>query len=161
MAEAPEPKGWRAVRERPLSVFNLVEDLAHFGISLGLICLAGYVLYHTAVQMVQTHVEYATRITNVINGVLLVIIITELLRTVLAHFESEGYQLQPFLIIGIISAVRHILTIGAELSAGSAEGPNFTHTQIELGVSAGVALVLVTGLLLVRVSDRGRTESVD
>ena len=134
--------------------------MAHYAISAMLVAMALYVLYHTAVQAVEGGVTYATRISDSINGILLVIIITELLRTVLAHFEQEGFQLQPFLIIGIISAVRHILTIGAELSVGAGEGSAFAHTQIELGVSAGVAIALVVGLLLVRISDRGK-ETVD
>jgi uncharacterized membrane protein (DUF373 family) len=151
---------WRSVRTRPLSVFNAAEDLTHYAISLLLAVMAVYVLYHTTVQFTQTGATYATRTTDVINGILLVIIVTEILRTVLAHFEHEGFQLQPFLIIGIISAVRHILTLGAELSVGGAPGSTFQHTQIELGVSAGVALALVIGLLLVRSSDAGK-DTVD
>ena len=82
---------------------------------------------------------------------LFVIIVLELLRTVLAHFETSELQLQPFLIIGVISSVRHILTIGARLTLqgeGTAEG--FRHSQIELGVEAGVVLVLAVGLILIR-----------
>ena len=94
--------------------------------------------------------------TVAVNGVLFVIIVMEILRTVIAHFEEGGFQLKPFLIIGIISAVRHILTLGAQVSLGGKKSPDeFRHTQIELGVNAAVVLALVIGLILVR-----RTETV-
>jgi len=65
--------------------------------------------------------------------------------------ERAGFQLQPFLIIGIISGVRHILTLGARLSlAGEVTGTAFRRSQIELGVEAAVVLGLGVALFLVR-----------
>jgi uncharacterized membrane protein (DUF373 family) len=43
--------------------------------------------------------------------------VMELLRTVVGHIESSEFQLRPFLIIGIISTVRRILSVGIQLSA--------------------------------------------
>jgi hypothetical protein len=54
------------------------------------------------------------------------------------------------LIIGIISAVRHILTVGAKLSLiGETSETVFRRSQIELGVSAAVVLTLAIGLVLI------------
>jgi hypothetical protein len=52
--------------------------------------------------------------------------------------------LRPFLFIGIISATRSILLIGAKLTVGSDinQGVSFSSDMIELGVSAGVILAL-------------------
>ena len=47
-----------------------------------------------------------------------IVVVLELLRTIVARLEGGGFQLQPFLVIGIISATRDILTVGAELSLG-------------------------------------------
>ena len=59
-----------------------------------------------------------------------------------------------FLIIGIISAVRHILTIGARLTLqGEGTQTSFRNSQIELGVEAAVVLALALGLTLVRRSN--------
>jgi uncharacterized membrane protein (DUF373 family) len=143
------------VHHRAQGFFALMEDLAHYAISVLLVIVAGYVLFHTAAQLIMRgSADYATRTTDAINGILLVIIITEILSTVIAHFNEEGFQLKPFLIIGIISAVRHILTIGAQLSVGADAGPTFYRTQIELGVSAGVVVALVLALVVVRRSDQ-------
>lgn len=89
--------------------------------------------------------------TSAINDALFVIILLELLRTVIAHFESAELQQEPFLIIGIISAVRHILTIGSRLTlVGEGTDTAFMQSQVELGVEAGVVLASALGLLVVR-----------
>jgi hypothetical protein len=78
-----------------------------------------------------------------------VVIILEIFRTVLAHLQGGGFQLVPFLIIGVISAVRHLLLVGTQ-SLERQTDRVFTHTQVELGVNALVALVLVIALVLIR-----------
>ena len=93
--------------------------------------------------------------TGVINSILSVIIVMEILRTVVAHFEEGGFQLKPFLIIGIISAVRHILTVGAQASLDvEHSAKDFRQAQIELGVNAAVVLALVVGLVMIWRSER-------
>jgi hypothetical protein len=74
----------------------------------------------------------------------------ELLRTVVAHIETDDFQLTSFLIIGIISAVRHILGVGARLTlTDDTSGSDFNRIQIELGVSAAVVLALALSFLLI------------
>ena len=85
-----------------------------------------------------------------INDILLVVIMMELLRTVVAHLETNDFQLRSFLVIGIISAVRHILAVGAQLTViGHLSSTDFRRSQIELAVSAGVVLALAIGFLLI------------
>jgi len=146
---------WRAPVKwvKPDFVFRLGEDLVHYAVAAVLLVLAMIVLYNTLDQLLSHGTAYATRVIDCINGVLLVVIVMELLHTVLAHFERGGFQLQPFLIIGIISAVRHILTIGARLTLTDVSGDAFRHSQIELGVNSGVVLGLALSLLMVRNSE--------
>ena len=140
-----------------LKVVSLLEDAVHYAIVAILLAVAGVVLWQTGTELFHAHRVFATRVTDAINGVLFVIILMELLRPVVAHFEGGGLQLQPFLIIGIISAVRHILTIGARLTLSGEGSPSaFQHSQVELGVEAGVVLALAVGLVLIR-----RTSSID
>jgi uncharacterized membrane protein (DUF373 family) len=101
------------------------------------------------------HEVFAQTITRAVNGVLFIVIVLELMRTVIARLEGGGFQLQPFLVIGIISAVRHILTVGAQLSLTGDNAP-LTRTMTELGVNAGVVLVLTISLILVRRHARPR-----
>ena len=83
-------------------------------------------------------------IVSLISDLLLVVIIMEVLGTVIHYLKSHVTSLRPFLFIGIISATRGILLIGAKLTVGTNtdRGTNFTNDMIELGVSAGVILAL-------------------
>lgn len=77
---------------------------------------------------------------------LLVLIIMEVLGTVTHYLKSHETSLRPFLFIGIVSATRSILSIGAKLSVGQESTntltPGFESAMIELGVSALVILAL-------------------
>jgi len=121
-----------------------------------LIGIAGVVLYDTTSDALSSGLPFAEAVTAAINGVLFVVIILEIFRTVIANLEGGGFQLRPFLIIGIISAVRHILLVAAKSLSTNEKASVFNHTQIELGVNAGVAVVLVVALFLV---DRNRASS--
>ncbi len=151
-----EGRGLAGLRHRPhLSVLEIIEDLVHYAVALVLVAVAVIVLYHTARDLFTTREPFAAAATTAVNGVLFAIIVLEVMRTVIAHFESAGLQLQPFLIIGIISAVREILTVGARLSlagTGTQEPPTgVVHTALlELGVNAAVVVGLAAALVLIR-----------
>jgi len=68
----------------------------------------------------------------------------ELLGTVIHYLQVHTTSLRPFLFIGIISATRSILSIGARLSVEgfNVSATDFMHAMIELGVSAVVILAL-------------------
>lgn len=84
--------------------------------------------------------EVAISVIEFISGLLLVLIIMEVLGTVIHYLKSHETSLRPFLFIGIVSATRSILSIGARLSVGQESG--FNNSMIELGVSAAVILAL-------------------
>jgi uncharacterized membrane protein (DUF373 family) len=137
-----------------IGVIRISEDLVHYAVALVLLAVAAVVLYNTAVDFVTSRQPFAVAATTAVNNVLFAIIVIEVMRTVVAHFERGGLQLQPFLIIGIISAVREILTVGARLSLqGSVHEPSSTvvnNALFELGVNAAVVVGLAISLVLVR-----------
>ena len=97
-----------------------------------------------ALPMNQQPTQGAQAIIELVSGLLLVLIIMEMLGTVIHYLQVHATSLRPFLFIGIISATRSILSIGARLSV---EGINlgatdFTYAMFELGVSAAVILAL-------------------
>ena len=82
-----------------------------------------------------------------------VLIILEILKTVTAHLKAHSFALRPFIIIGIISAVRHLLIIGARMSVGEGNSPSdavlfMQHVQ-ELALNGFLALVLVSAYWLI------------
>lgn len=170
-AEAPDPRQDHAERRFPLrqflrgrsrfqrqrphlSVLGVAEGLVHYVVAIVLLAVAVIVLYHTAYDLATNSEPFATAATTAVNGVLFAIIVLEVMRTVVAHFEHGGLQLQPFLIIGIISAVREVLTVGARLSlqqAGREPTTQVLHSALlELGVNAAVVLGLAVALVLIR-----------
>ncbi len=79
-----------------------------------------------------------------ISDLLLVLIIMEVLGTVTHYLKERATSLRPFLFIGIISATRGILSIGARLSVEGSKisVPEFQNSMIELGVNGLVILAL-------------------
>ncbi len=89
-----------------------------------------------------------------INDILFIIIILEILRTVIARYTDGVFQLQNFLIIGIIAAVRHILTVGAYMTLGSGKTrEEFDRAVIELSISSGIVVALVLAIFLAKVAE--------
>jgi uncharacterized membrane protein (DUF373 family) len=97
-------------------------------------------------------VGFPLAIVNLINDLLLVMIILEVLRTVLSYLDQRGSSLQPFLFIGIISATRRILAIGAQMTvAGETLSPEaFQRSMIDLGANAAAILAISIALYLIR-----------
>jgi uncharacterized membrane protein (DUF373 family) len=136
-----------------IGIIRIGEDLIHYAVALVLIAAAAVVLYNTTVDFVNSKQTFEVAATTAVNNVLFAIIVIEVMRTVVAHFEKGGLQLQPFLIIGIISAVREILTVGARLSLQGAAHETTTVVQnalLELGVNAAVVVGLAVSLVLIR-----------
>jgi uncharacterized membrane protein (DUF373 family) len=155
--EQRDPRVGRDSVTRRKLVFGLAlaEDILYAAVALVLVGIAVALLYQTLHDLfTEEHITFARRVGDAINGVLFVVIILEIFRTVLAHLEGGGFQLVPFLIIGVISAVRHILLVGTQ-SLEHQTNRVFTHTQVELGVNALVALLLVIALVLIRRSPSG------
>src|SRR3979411_1820241 len=94
--------------------------------------------------------EFPLRLVIFVNDLLLVLIIMEVLGTVRTYLARGHTSLHPFLYIGIISATRRILAIGAEATLGSPTGTDFGRQMLELGVNAGVVLALAIALFLFR-----------
>jgi uncharacterized membrane protein (DUF373 family) len=135
---------------RPLVLIDRLEDVAHYVVALMLLAITAVVLYKSVEHLIENHDHFAVQVTQGINDVLFVVIVLELLRTVLAHLETNDFQLKSFLIIGIISAVRHILGVGARITlTGTPTHDAFVRAQIELGVGAAVVLGLALSFLLI------------
>ncbi len=92
---------------------------------------------------------------NFVSDLLLTLIIMEVLGTIVHYLRTRATSLKPFLFIGIISATRGVLAVGARLSvqdfqqlvSGNAAG--FRYSMIELGVNAGVIIALGLALRLI------------
>jgi uncharacterized membrane protein (DUF373 family) len=116
---------------------------------LGALITLGYAFWEFGLQLTDAlnknaMSDVAPAIIQFVSDLLLVLIIMEVLGTITHYLKSQATSLRPFLFIGIISATRSILSVGAKLSvAGSSiQSEEFLHAMIELGVSAAVVLAL-------------------
>lgn len=136
-------EGWAAVwLERG---DRLIYGLVGICFFLGALFTLGYAFYHFYHQLninFSDPSNIAQAIINLVSDLLLVLIIMEVLGTVLHYLRERATSLKPFLFIGMISATRGVLAIGARLSVTRVSGDEFRDAMIELGVNAAVILAL-------------------
>ena len=127
-------------------------DVAIYLLVAGVFVLAalgmlGYSIYAFAEGV---HAGFAPAIVALINDLLLVMIMMEVLKTILSYLEDQAVSLRPFLFIGIISATRRVLTVGAAVAiqANISRTELWTHLD-DLLVNAGVILALAIAIRLV------------
>jgi uncharacterized membrane protein (DUF373 family) len=116
---------------------------------VGAVAMLGYTVY-TFAQQANSNAGFASAVVNLINDLLLVMIMMEVLKTILSYLEEHAISLRPFLFVGVISATRRILTVGAAVAVEQ----NLTHTELwmsldDLLVNAGVILALSIAIRLV------------
>jgi uncharacterized membrane protein (DUF373 family) len=135
----------------PVTFIDKLEDLLHgfLGIILFVISIlaAGFSLQ----RLIETRPFYPLGMIQGINDILFVVIILEIMRTVIVRFTDGIFQLDNFLIIGVIAAVRHILTVGASLTMEKSKSTEyFNRSLMEMGVNTGIVVALVFALFLSR-----------
>ncbi len=131
-----------------------IEEVFHIVLGACLLGIAIVALYSSVVRVFVTDPFFPTGMIQAINDILFIIIILEILRTVVARYTDGVFQLQNFLIIGVIAAVRHILTVGASMTLASGKSQQeFDRAVIELGVSSAIVVALVFAIFLSRASN--------
>ena len=131
-----------------------IEEVFHIVLGVCLLGIAIAALYFSIARVFETSPFFPTGMIQSINDILFIIIILEILRTVVARYTDGVFQLQNFLIIGVIAAVRHILTVGASMTLASGKSQSdFDRAVIELGVSAGIVVALVFAIFLSKASN--------
>ncbi|MGZ3600831.1 MAG: phosphate-starvation-inducible PsiE family protein [Ktedonobacterales bacterium] len=94
----------------------------------------------------------AQDVITLVSDLLLTLIIMEVLGTVVHHLRDKETTLKPFLFIGIISATRGILAVGARLSISansSITDTEFKKDMVELAVNAAVIIALGIAMKLI------------
>ena len=133
----------------PENFVDILEDAFHGLLGIILFLVAMGALFFTLKRLIDTEPFFPSGMIQGVNDILFIVIILEILRTIIARFTDGVYQLDKFLIIGVIAAVRHILTVGASLTLGSyKDNEAFQRSLLELGVNAGIVVALVLALYM-------------
>ena len=94
---------------------------------------------------------FLTAALGLIHDLLLVLIVLEIMRTIIAYVKIHTVLLEPFLHIGIIAATRRILTAGAQLTSQTSD-VLFQRYLWDTGINAlvivalGIAVFLFSGV---------------
>jgi len=144
---APRARDWIA------RSFTHVEDVLY--VALGVLLGAGaLVLLADATLTFVTNLFAGTlpaRIIGLLDRVLLVLMFAEILYTVQVSFREHALVPEPFLVVGLIAAIRRVLVITAEFSdVKQGDVATFNTTMVELGLLTVLSLVLVVSLVLLR-----------
>ena len=139
----------------PLKHVDLIEDIFHAVLALALFGIGIGAFIFSIKRLIETSPFFPNGMIQGVNDVLFIVIILEILRTVISRFTDGVYQLDKFLIIGVIAAVRHILTVGASLTLESTKSDEaFRRSIYEMGLNAGIAIALVFALYLSKAAHR-------
>ncbi len=141
----------------PTNFIDKLEDIVHGFLGILLFIIAALAAIFTLKRLIETEPFFPTGMIQGVNDILLVVIILEIMRTVVVRFTDGIFQLDSFLIIGVIAAVRHILTVGAALTMEKDKlGEAFNRSLYEMGVNTGIVLALVFALFLSRSARKGK-----
>jgi uncharacterized membrane protein (DUF373 family) len=142
----------------PVTFIDKLEDILHGFLGIILFIISVLAAGYTLNRLIETRPFFPVGMIQGINDILFVIIILEIMRTVIVRFTDGIFQLDNFLIIGVIAAVRHILTVGASLTMEKEKTDQyFNRSLIEMGVNTGIVLALVFALFLSRAARKSNT----
>ena len=135
----------------PVTFIDKLEDILHGFLGIVLFVISVLAAGYTLQRLIETRPFFPLGMIQGINDILFVVIILEIMRTVIVRFTDGVFQLDNFLIIGVIAAVRHILTVGASLTMEKEKTTEyFNRALMEMGVNTGIVLALVFALFLAR-----------
>lgn len=95
---------------------------------------------------------------NVMGGIimlleqlLLAFMCVELLYSVMVSIDTRRLSAEPFLLVGVVAAIRRILTLSVEMAQVIETKPHvFKMTLIEIGVLSVTILILVSSIVVLR-----------
>ena len=141
----------------PLKYVDMVEDIFHAILAIALLIIGVGAFFFSIKRLLETAPFFPNGMIQGVNDILFIVIILEILRTAISRFTDGVYQLDKFLIIGVIAAVRHILTVGASLTLESGKSDEaFDRAIFEMGLNALIVVALVFAIFLSKNAHRDR-----
>ena len=138
-------------RGQTAGLFRAIEDIFYVGVAL-VLALAGVALFADAIISFLSGLgegPFQSNILLLLDGMLLVFIVTELIHTISAVLRENVLLTEPFLIVGIVAAIRRLIVISAEAKSllGTSE---FSDAMIEMGVLTAAVVALALAIWLLR-----------
>lgn len=134
-------------RQRVTKAMKRFEDTMHYTIAFVLsgIAIATMIETTRTLLMTPSTTTFATATSNAVGGVLIVLILVEITRTVITPPDSKGVAIRRLLVIAIMSAVREVLWVGVNSDASASTGKS-----LAMAISSAVVVGLAVAFTLVR-----------
>ena len=133
-------------------VLGWAEDAIYWGIAVVLLLGSVAILVAQFARLLHLRdTPTSTLAIEVLDGLLLIFIFVELLYAVRVSLRSHEIVVEPFLIVGILAAIKEIVVLSVEAAALLSKGPEFSRAVVEIGVLGGVVLVLALSAFVMRV----------
>jgi uncharacterized membrane protein (DUF373 family) len=135
--------------------YSLVEDLVYVGLGLLLAALVLWLLGAGYAQLVRSFGHpLPDAAMAMLDQILLILLVVELLYTVQVSFRARALVPEPFLLVGLISAIRRLLLLTAEIAHGDPKQGVPISSLIELAVLGALVVALAVSLVLLRRNGR-------
>jgi hypothetical protein len=148
------------LRERFSDLFGYAEDCFYVAVA-GALAIIGVVYFvytiYDFIERVSGGGNLPLLVIELLSGLLLVFIFTEIIHTIRAVIDEQILVAEPFLIVGIVAAIRRMVVLSAEASELLGK-PQFTDAMLELAVLT--AMVLLLGLTVFLLRRTARSEPV-
>ena len=146
-SESKENRKWLA------RGFTIVEDIVYIGLGILLAGSSIVLLISGLINFGNSLISgsLAANIVPLLDRILLILLFVELLYTVQVSFREHALVPEPFLLVGLIAAIRRVLVLTAEFAEVHDQSEMlFRHLIVELVVLAILIIMLVTSLFLLR-----------
>jgi uncharacterized membrane protein (DUF373 family) len=134
--------------------FGAVEDLVYIGLGALLAASAIALLVAAAIRFGTSAFsgDFANQVIPLLDRILLILLIVELLYTVQVSFRQHAVAPEPFLLVGLIAAIRRVLILTAEFGYGAGQAPP-TQLVPELAVLSALLVAIALSLFVLRRKD--------
>ena len=146
----PDPE--HSKETRTTRALEVVDRAVHLLAAVVLIAASLVMIYH-AVDNFRDPSSHG--LLRAINDILFVLIIMEVLATIVRHLQHRRFSLYPFLYIVIISSIRRVLIVEAQMSMevrGQDEAA-FRQGLLEMGIAGALIVAMVAAYWILRHAD--------
>ena len=140
------------LREKTSDFFGYVEDFFYVAVA-GALVLVGMLYFGYTVYDFVKHAldgsDLPVLVIELLGSLLLVFILTEIIHTIRVVIDEKILVAEPFLIVGIVAAIRRMVVLSAEAQELLGK-PEFGDAMLELGILTLAVLLLGLTIFLLR-----------
>ncbi len=140
------------LREATADFFGYIEDFFYVAVAAALALIGllyfGYSIYDFVTLAFEGD-DLSILVVELLGSLLLVFIVVEIIHTIRAIIDDKILVAEPFLIVGIVAAIRRIVVVSAEAKDLLGK-PTFADAMLELGILSAMVVILGLTIFLLR-----------